>query len=205
MTTQAQLLANRANGQKSHGPNSNEGKAICRRNSLKHGFLSTTEILLPNEDPSEFEAFQEGMRADLQPTGELEKFLFSQIVGYAWRLRRCQAIEGSILSYGMGSEKVDRSQEKARRCFEGYPPMRFPSGELLSVQTFSDAGMEEVHGQMERDSPSTILGAGFSRGESGFRLLSRYETALTRNLTRNLGLFFEAQRTRRYNQDIAVE
>lgn len=88
MTSEAQLLAN---GQNSYGPITDAGKAIASRNATKHGFLSQ-QVLLPSEDPSEFEAFQQGMTADLQPSGVLENFLFTQIVGYAWRLRRCQAM-----------------------------------------------------------------------------------------------------------------
>ena len=204
MTTEAQLLANRTNGQKSHGPITDEGKAIASLNATKHGFLSQ-QVLSPSEDPSEFEVFQQGMQVDLQPAGSLETFLFTQIVGYFWRLRRWQAMEGSLLHYGMGSEKIDRAYEKARNCFEGYIPPALPGGRLVRETTFSEAVAEETQGRTERDSPSTMSGAGFSRGGSGFRLLSRYETSLTRNLTRNLGLFFDAQRTRRGRQDVAVD
>jgi len=138
--------------------------------------------------------------------GELEGFLFGQVVAYAWRLRRCQGIEGSLLSLGMGHEKVDRAYEKARSCFEGYTPVPLPNTNLVKGQTFDDAVKDEIEGRRERDSPDTVLGAAFSRSESGFRLLGRYETSLTRNLTRNLGLFFEAQRTRtRRLQESALE
>ncbi len=85
-------------------------------NARTHG-LRSQQVLLPGEDLSEFEGFQEGMKVDLKPVGELESFLFSQIVGYGWRLLRCQRIEGSLLSLGMGHEKVDRAYEKARSCF----------------------------------------------------------------------------------------
>ncbi len=164
-------------------------------NAVTHG-LRSQQVLLSSEDASEFEAFQEGMKADLKPVGELEGFLFGQVVAYAWRLRRCQGIEGSLLSLGMGHEKVDRAYEKARSCFEGYTPIQLPNASLVKGQTFDAAVMDEIEGRSERDSPDTILGAAFSRSESGFRLLGRYETSLTRNLTRNLCLFFEAQRTR---------
>ena len=180
-------------------------KAISSQNATKHGFRSQ-QVLLPGEDPSGFVAFQEGMKDDLKPVGELESFLFSQIVGYAWRLRRCQGIEGSLLSLGMGHEKVDRAYEKARSCFEGYTPVPLPNTSLVKGQTFDEAVKDEIEGRSERDSPDTVLGAAFSRSESGFRLLGRYETSLTRNLTRNLGLFFEAQRTRtRRRQESALE
>ncbi|MCA9420451.1 MAG: hypothetical protein KC592_05515 [Nitrospira sp.] len=205
MTSNAQLFANRTNGAKSHGPSTDEGKGLAKFNAMAHG-LRSQHVLLPNEDPSGFESFQEGMRADLQPEGSLEGFLFGQLVGYAWRLRRCQGIEVSLLSLAMGQEKVDRAYEKARSCYDGYSPQSLPDGGILSETMFNEAANEEAEGRTERDHPTTVLGAGFSRGESGFRLLSRYETSLTRNLTRNLGLFFEAQRTRlRRLKDVALD
>jgi len=195
MPTEAQLLANRRNGAKSRGPVTDEGKTLAKLNAVIHG-LRAQQVLLRTEDLSEFETFQEGMRTDLEPVGSLENFLFSQIVGYAWRLRRCQGIEGSVLAQRMGEEKVHRAYEEVKTCFEGYSPIQLPHAPLVNGQKFDQAVMSEMEGLTERDSPTTVLGAGFARGEASLRLLARYETSLTRNFTRSLGLFFEAQRMR---------
>jgi len=55
MATPAQILANRTNAQKSTGPRSAEGKAVSRFNALKHG-LDAESIVLPGEDPADYEA-----------------------------------------------------------------------------------------------------------------------------------------------------
>ena len=127
-------------------------------NALRHG-LRAQQVLLSSEDASEFQAFQEGMKVDLKPAGELEGFLFGQVVAYAWRLRRCQGIEGSLLSLGMGHEKVDRAYEKVRSCFEGYTPVQLPNASLVKGSTFDEAVLEETEGRSQRDSQGTILGA----------------------------------------------
>jgi hypothetical protein len=47
--SEKRLQANRANAKRSTGPKTAAGKALVRRNALKHGLLSRTISLLPNE------------------------------------------------------------------------------------------------------------------------------------------------------------
>ena len=55
MATPAQINANRANALKSTGPRSVEGKSAARFNALKHG-IDAASIVIPGEDPAEYEA-----------------------------------------------------------------------------------------------------------------------------------------------------
>ena len=59
MATQAQINANRANALKSTGPRSAEGKSASRFNALKHG-IDAASIVIPGEDPAEYEALAAG-------------------------------------------------------------------------------------------------------------------------------------------------
>ena len=45
MTTQAQILANQRNAQKSTGPCTAEGKASASQNSVKHGLLAHCDVI----------------------------------------------------------------------------------------------------------------------------------------------------------------
>ena len=53
MTTEAQVLANRSNAQKSTGPRTPEGKAAVAQNAVQHGLLAQ-EVVIKGEDPQEF-------------------------------------------------------------------------------------------------------------------------------------------------------
>ncbi|MBN2563451.1 MAG: hypothetical protein JXQ75_21230 [Phycisphaerae bacterium] len=95
MTSDKQAEANRRNAQKSTGPKTPEGKAICSQNAVKHGLLSR-DALLPAESEDAFLEFAKGMRADLKPVGPLESMLVDRVISSAWRLGRAVAVEGDM-------------------------------------------------------------------------------------------------------------
>ena len=74
MSTPAQIAANRANSQKSTGPTSAEGKAKSSSNRLSHGFTSHA-ILMPGEDPSEFQSLLEDLLDQHQPANVTEQIV----------------------------------------------------------------------------------------------------------------------------------
>ena len=88
--------ANRKNALKSTGPKTPEGKARSAMNALKHGILSR-KLLLPDEDQAAFEEFRTSLMGRLDFEGEMEALLADRVVAAAWRLRRMQAAEVSIL------------------------------------------------------------------------------------------------------------
>lgn len=96
MTSEAQIEANRRNAQRSTGPRTEAGKAVSRRNALRHGLAART-LMTAGEDVAEFEAFAEDLRHDLAPEGAMEEALVQRIVLCAWRLERIARIEADIL------------------------------------------------------------------------------------------------------------
>src|SRR2546422_10273588 len=103
MSTDAQIAANRRNGQLSLGPTTPEGKAISSQNALKHG-LTARDPLLPDESETELTGFRQRLLAELQPVGEIEALLVSRIVNVAWRLRRFGAVEAGVLNWELYGE-----------------------------------------------------------------------------------------------------
>jgi len=71
MATEARILANRANAQKSTGPRTPEGKAVVSQNAVTHGFLAR-ETVISGEDPGQFEFYRDRMLGELAPVGDAE-------------------------------------------------------------------------------------------------------------------------------------
>lgn len=72
MLSQKQLEANRRNA-KLGGVKTEEGKDISKYNALKHGSLAQ-EVIIESEDIPRLQELLEGLRASLQPQGELGYF-----------------------------------------------------------------------------------------------------------------------------------
>jgi hypothetical protein len=92
MATEAQVVANRRNAEKSTGPRTAEGKAAVSQNAVKHGLLARQDIIR-GEDQEEFELYREEMFWELEPVGTMECRLAERIVSLAWRLRRAERIQ----------------------------------------------------------------------------------------------------------------
>ena len=108
-----QIAANQRNAKKSTGPRTSAGKARASQNALKHGLLAQ-QVVLSNEDESEFARFNLGLEEQLQPVGELEEFFASLIVASAWRLRRLMRVEKGLFTeyvYRRSPAGTQRTQE----------------------------------------------------------------------------------------------
>jgi len=95
MATEKQIAANRANAQKSTGPKTPEGRAAVRLNGLKYGLYAET-LILPGEDPAEFDALLDRFHAEHQPATPTEEAFVSQIVMATWRRARIQRMEAAF-------------------------------------------------------------------------------------------------------------
>ena len=92
MASDAQIVANRLNAQKSTGPRTAEGKAVVSQNAVKHGLLARQAVIV-GEDPGEFEFYREQMLGELGPAGPVESVLAERVVGLSWRLRRAERLQ----------------------------------------------------------------------------------------------------------------
>lgn len=100
MASEAQIAANRRNALKSTGPKTAEGKARVAQNGLKHG-LYARQTLMPGEDPAEFQALVEDLKARWRPADDVELGLLLQYADAMWRLSRIAAIEAGLLADGL--------------------------------------------------------------------------------------------------------
>ena len=95
MLSDRKIEANRQNAQHSTGPSTPEGRAAVRLNGLKHGLCAET-IVVPGEDPAEFQAMLDAYRAEYQPATPSAEFLVRQVAMADWRLLRLHRIEASF-------------------------------------------------------------------------------------------------------------
>src|SRR4051794_33173907 len=92
MTTSTQLTANRSNAQRSTGPKTPEGKAICARNNFRHG-LSGAFTVLPWESQDEFDMLLGGLRDEHKPSGLTEMILVDKMAQAIWLSKRAVILQ----------------------------------------------------------------------------------------------------------------
>jgi len=200
MATEKQMQANRANARKSTGPHSMEGKSMSSKNSLKHGLLSQG-ILLPNEDSEEYQALSYDLWQYFQPIGRWEEELVAMIVAAIWRLRRVNWIEASILTRNIFLKKAERARHRAS-SFEI---------DSLTIEPIITDRLEHRKAEKEAEeatkqatSDSALIGGAFLQDVekyNGILKLSRYATAIQRDLIRTRQQLDQSQARRRRTPD----
>ena len=101
MTSDLKSATSRANGAKSHGPITPEGKEKSSRNSLVHGFTSKNTMVLECENKDEFQEML-GYYADTyRPGSPVEEDLVHEMVACRWRMERLRMIETALLDSEM--------------------------------------------------------------------------------------------------------
>jgi len=95
MATPAQITANRANAQKSTGPRTDAGKSASRFNALQHG-LDAKSVIIPGEDPAEYDALAAGYRGEFRPATPSETFHIDTMIRADWSKRRLQPMETEL-------------------------------------------------------------------------------------------------------------
>jgi hypothetical protein len=196
MTSEKKAEANRKNALKSTGPRTPEGKDAVRLNALRHGLLSK-EILLPGEDADDLRELGDRLRAELRPVGELENLLVDRIVATIWRLRRLGRVEAGIFAWELYEELAGRAEQEASK-YEDDPywdDLEEISDDDLEEMSDNEKKHEEALERARRmrrsaqQDETATLGRTFARdadGANAFSKLSRYETAIERQLYRAL-------------------
>src|ERR1035441_1031156 len=95
MATPAQITANRANAQKSTGPRSAEGRSASRFNALKHG-IDAASLVIPGEDPAEFDALAAEYSGEFRPQSPSEFFHVETMLRADWQKIRLQRVEADL-------------------------------------------------------------------------------------------------------------
>ena len=119
------VAANRANAQHSTGPRTESGKQRSSLNSIKHGLTAAT-VVLPSEDPDQYEAHRRQFFDEYQPATATETQLVQELVDTSWRLNRIPLLETNLIA-GTGRSRPQSGQENAGgplRCAGTYVEVR---------------------------------------------------------------------------------
>jgi len=127
MATQAQIVANRQNAQKSTGPRTAEGKATVSLNAVKHGLFAVQDVTIA-ENQADFDLLRDEMLAELAPVGVMESMLAARIVSLSWRLKRAERMQNEVIEY-----MVDSHAESLRRTWGSSPKDPRNSGDYLPL------------------------------------------------------------------------
>jgi hypothetical protein len=156
MTSQKQIEANQQNAQKSTGPKTEEGKAIAKLNSVKHGILSEAVVITKGEGQERKDAYlrlHDGLRDYFKPDGAMEEVLVEKIMVCLWRKRRVLRFELGCLRKQLDAyqedhrdedESLQSSLEEVQLCRDNIETLK--SG----CDIMSDAGAEHWTGDYER-------------------------------------------------------
>ncbi len=120
MSSTLSTEASRANGAKSRGPKTPEGKlataaaatgpvtpegkAIVSQNALRHGILSQS-VVLSSESLLAFEEILEGLRGELRPVTPIEHTAVDVMAVAHWRRIRVWCLEMAILTHALHAQE----------------------------------------------------------------------------------------------------
>jgi hypothetical protein len=163
MSTAAQLLANQANAQHSTGPGTEEGKARSARNNFRHG-LASGQIIVPGEDPAEFEALAEDLFDEHQPATTTEENLVLSMAQHFWLGQRAIRLQneafadgGSVAQLSLLLRYQTSNQRACSRCLTDLFKLRTQrhrdEAAPLSEPKTSINGFESQKGQRSQTSP----------------------------------------------------
>jgi hypothetical protein len=111
MISEKHSQAARANGARSRGPVSPEGKAISSRNALRHGLLANT-VVLSNESAKTFETLFYLLIERFSPVDDIELSAIEEMAAAHWRMRRVMSMEHAILDAAiLANPDKDRDQQ----------------------------------------------------------------------------------------------
>ncbi len=103
MPSLRRILASRANGARSLGPVTPEGKARSSRNALRHGLLAKC-VVLSNESPAGFQELHDQFVNRFGPADGVEDGLLEEMIAASWRLRRVWALETRLLDDALAAQ-----------------------------------------------------------------------------------------------------
>jgi hypothetical protein len=119
MSSELQQIASRANGAKSNGPITEEGKQASSQNRLDHGFNSR-RIVLPGESQEEFDELLSSYLIEHQPETPTERTLIENMAIARWRQQRAWTLETAGLSNEIRRPRYHEGEDPDTQAFVAF-------------------------------------------------------------------------------------
>jgi hypothetical protein len=199
MASLRQVEANRRNALMSTGPQTEAGKKRSRGNAVRRGLTAET-VIVGLEEAEDYKAFELSVTADFDVQTAVERELVLRLASLLWRLRRAAAIETGLLQIQSEIQREAKHAPGAQpqhhdRVVEA---IRFGGGVRADDRW---CGHDDVgHSQELPQTINAEVGRCFLRlanfDNGAFERLSRYETALWRQVGQVLITLDMLRRTR---------
>ena len=139
MATEKQRQASRANGARSRGPSTPQGKLNSSRNSFRHGLLAGT-VVLEVESKGRFLELAKELFAEYQPATPTETMLVETMAAARWRLLRTWGLQKAALDHDIAACRQDSDSALARAAaaFRTSPDQPSSHHLLLRYETAAD-------------------------------------------------------------------
>jgi hypothetical protein len=125
----------RANGAKSHGPVTPEGKAKSSQNAVRHGLTANFNVL-PGESQDDFQILLDAYIDRFNPSDPVETELVQTMAITRWRLRRIGNLESGLLE-----DELSRAPGSTAVAFRNLANQ----GNALSLLIRYEASLNRLH------------------------------------------------------------
>jgi len=112
MTTEKQKSASRANGAKSRGPVTSQGKLNSSKNSIHHGLLART-VVLDSESKDRFHELIKAFSSTYNPQTPVETVLVQKMAVAHWRLLRLWSHQKAAFAMELREQPASLAAEDA--------------------------------------------------------------------------------------------
>jgi hypothetical protein len=116
MSSLRRIRASQANGARSSGPVTAQGKRISSQNAISHGLLAR-QVVMGDESPEGFQAVLDDHLGRLQPADGVEFGMVEEMVASHWRLRRAWALETRMLENEAATQSSGDALDRMTNAF----------------------------------------------------------------------------------------
>ena len=138
------------------GPARSVERRSARLNAVTHGLTAET-LILPGEDPREFQRRLDDWTAQLEPANPFEHDLVRQVVTLSWRLDRADRVQDALIADSLGTDTAEQRraevEDLGRRLL---PPPRVPNF-VRRFGVWADLDRLAHRGPDDPDDPARLL------------------------------------------------